>query len=188
MPNRQPIQRSPEAEAERGFRDEFDKVVGSIAQGQGQPLDTTAVSNPRKAALWGLADPRVDPTTFKAQLMQQGFQPQDLQSMLIVQNHPELAEVYGQPVQDPAAADDLTTLAQYPFRLGMYHEIQDPNERVAEAERIHRDWLKSNGKADEPPAPAEADPSAMQTQPAPDAQTAPPDAPTPLLPQQGGQS
>jgi hypothetical protein len=143
---------SVEARAEQGFRDEFEKVMEKLAAEQEQPIDTKQVTEPRKVALWGIQDPRVDRETFKQQLAQ-GFQPQDLQNMLIVQNHPELAEVYGQPVQDPAVAADLTELARYPFRLGTYHHIQDPEERTAEAERIHKAWLKLHGKGQDQATP-----------------------------------
>lgn len=138
-------QRSPEARAEQEFRAEFDRVMEKLSSEQGPPLDTQHVGDRRKVALWGLADPRVDRESFRQQLMTTGFQPQDIQQMLIVQNHPELAATYGQPVQDPDQAADLTELARYPFRLGTYNDIQDPDERTSEAERIHKQWLKLHG-------------------------------------------
>lgn len=156
MPRRQ-APPSVDSEAERRFQDSFDTVLAELARRQQQPPDTEQVSRPRKARLWGLADPRVDPETFKQALMTTGFQGPDLESMLIVQEHPDLAEVYGQPQGDPEMAADLTTLARYPFRLGTYRHILDPDERTREAERIHRDWMKSRG-ASVPEPDAEAEP------------------------------
>ena len=141
--------RSAEAEAEQSFRDEFESVVDQLAAEQAPPVDAQRVTEPRKVALWGLQDPRVDRETFAQTLMSTGFQPQDLQTMLLIQNHPELAQVYGQPVQDPEAARDLTELARHPFRYGLYGHIEDPEERTAEAERIHKGWMKLHGKGQE---------------------------------------
>lgn len=151
------------------FRDEFDAVVEQLGAGQEPPLDSERVSDPKKALLWGLADPWVDPVLFGQQL-QQGFSPEDVQAMTIVQEHPELAEVFGQPQQDPGVIAELTELARYPFRLGTYNHIQDPDERVAEAERIHAAHLKRR-PAVPPPAPA------VPVAP-PAAPTMPPVAPT----------
>lgn len=139
--------RSIDAEAERSFRDGFDTVMEELARRQQQPPDTEQVSEPRKARLWGLRDPRVEFDTFKQTLMTTGFGPEDLQAMLIVQEHPDLAEVYGQPVADPEMADELAALAEHPFRLGTYRHILDPDERTREAERIHRNWQRMQGMA-----------------------------------------
>lgn len=149
MPNQPP--RSVEAEAERMFRDELDAVLERLGAELEPPLDAKRVSEPKKAALWGLMDPRVDPTLFSQKLQSTGFGPEDLQAMLLVQENPELAEILAQPLQDPEAVADLTELARYPFRLGMYKEIADPDERTREAERIHRGWMRSQGHAVEEP-------------------------------------
>lgn len=154
MPQRQ-APRSIDAEAERRFSVGFEAVMDELARRQQQPPDTDRVSEPRKARLWGQRDPRVEYDQFVQTLMTTGFQPQDLESMLIVQEHPDLAEVYGPPTpgepnwrEQPNAeevARELATLAEHPFRLGTYNHILDPDERVTEAERIHRRWQKMQG-------------------------------------------
>jgi hypothetical protein len=146
MPSRQ-TPRSAEAESERMFRDEFDAVIERLVGELDPPLDSKRVTEPRKVALWGIVDPRVDPAMFTEQLKTQGFGQEDLATMMLIQNHPELAEVYAQPVADPEAAADLTELARYPFRLGLYADIEDPDERTSEAEHIHREWMKTQGQA-----------------------------------------
>lgn len=150
--------RSIDSEAERRFQDSFDTVMDELSRRQQQPPDTDRVSEPRKARLWGLTDPRVDFDQFKQTLMTTGFQGPDLESMLIIQEHPDLAEVYGQPVQDPDMADELTALAESPFRLGTYRHILDPDERTREAERIHRLHLKQRGVTVTEPDEEEAEP------------------------------
>lgn len=133
------------------FREELDAVLSRLEAEREPPIDAKRASEPKKAALWGLEDPRVDPTLFVEKLKTTGFGSEDLKTMLLIQENPELAEVFAQPIADPEAAADLTELARYPFRLGMYKDITDPDERTGEAERIHRSWMKSQGHAVEEP-------------------------------------
>lgn len=135
------------------------------------------MSEAEEARLWGLRDPNVDHAALLARLLTEGLG-EEAQMLAVVQEIPDLAAAYAEPVQDAGAAEALATLAEYPFRATLWAHLGDPEDRVAVAERAARAWEKthstSSGQALPQPiveesatldAPLPAQPAAAMGQP-----------------------
>lgn len=141
--------------------DDIRLSADTIASNQGPPPNTRRTSDARKLTLWGLADPGVDHAQMVQTLMTTGVPSEQMQTLRLAQfskSHPDLIMAYGQPVADPALAERLATIAEYPYRLAVYDGLE-PKERVTEAERLTRAWEQTQGIAVDtsedaaPPAP-----------------------------------
>ena len=143
MPRREPP-RSPEQQAVEEFVSEVDQIAADLATEAGPPLDTDHVSVARKRRLWGQRDPDVNYTDLVSRLLTTGVPPEEAAQMILVQEHPELLPMFGQPMPDPETADALARLAEMPFRLGILAPLS-PQERVREAESLDREWQIGQG-------------------------------------------
>jgi hypothetical protein len=143
MPPRRSRSKTAEEYALERFNQNFEKAALQAAQSWGQPAGSRPVGDAEKVRQWGLQDSNVDRTALTASLLTQGLAPELLdpnnpQAPAVMKAAPDLAPLYGQPVQDSELADTLAGLAQYPFRYGLLAGIDDPEEQVKEAERLSR--------------------------------------------------
>lgn len=152
MPPRRSRATTPEDRAIANFNASFDALTKRSAAGLGQPPGTKPVGDAEKVRQWGITDHKVDRTALTAQLMTQGVPPELLdpnnpQALAIAKAAPDLLPLYVQPVQDPELADTLAGLAHTPFRHGLLAGIDDPEEQVAEANRLAALHAKKTGAA-----------------------------------------
>lgn len=191
MPRKPPPPKSTSEEelVAATFLADLESVAGRIAQAEGEPPGSQPMGDADKVRLWGIQDRRVDPSMLLRTLLSTGLG-QEATQMTIVAERPELLDAYAQPATDPEVAQQLVTLAQYPFRLGVVSYLEDDLEAwVRESERIDRLWQQA-GVPTEAPAPlgAPADPLTLSAPATPAAPTMPapqmPEAapPAPALP------
>lgn len=135
----------------------------AIAAEHGAPPDMDAPSEREKVRLWGRSDPAVDYDALVEALTTTGVPPEMMATMQVsryAKSHPELVQAYAQPVQDRALAERLAAIAEYPFKLALYDQL-DPRNRVKEAERLDRELAKQRGTTrTETEAPVQASASA----------------------------
>jgi hypothetical protein len=167
MPPRRSRSMTPEDRAIENFNKSFDALTKRSAASLGQPPGTRPVGDAELVRQWGIMDNKVDRTALAQQLMAGGLPPELLDpnnpnSLEIVKAAPDLAPLYGQPVQDPELADILAGLAEHPFKYGILAALDDPEDQVKEAERLNRLWEKQ--MADQQPA---EQPGADMSAPAP---------------------
>ena len=147
-PRTRPI--SPEEEAQRELDDELTQAIAEIAAEMGPAPGAKHVSEAQKLAMWGQRDPQVDYDQMLEMLQTTGIAPELLdpkseQALMIVQENPEIAEMYAGPVE-PALAEALAVLAEHPFRLSVISSlVDDPEAYVAEADRLDAKWQKQFG-------------------------------------------
>lgn len=169
MPKRR-MPLSPEAVARNEFNDELQQAITEIAAELGPADGAAPASDKEKVRLWGIRDQKVDYDAMVQRIMTQGYPPEMLDpdgdnSLMVVRENPELAPYYGQPTEDQEMAGVLTTLAEFPFRLGILRDLEeDPEAQAKESDRINALWQKT--------LPPES--PLMQEQPVP---TMPPTAP-----------
>jgi hypothetical protein len=138
---------TPEDRAIENFNKSFDALTKRSAISLGQPAGTRPVGDAELVRQWGIMDNKVDRTALAQQLMAGGLPPELLDpnsphKLEIVKAAPDLAPLYGQPVQDPEVADILAGLAEHPFRHGILAAIDDPEDQVKETARLNRLWEK----------------------------------------------
>ena len=152
----------PESAEDRAIReidDEDEKALDRLVREAGPPPDADRLSEAQEDELWAVTDPLVDadPDAFAATLMTQGIDQQTLARLRVLKEHPEWAQMYGQPTQDAALADQLTRMAQAPHRWTLLIDIDDPAEQTRKAESLDRRYQRKHaalaGAAPEPPAP-----------------------------------
>lgn len=143
-----------EERAELELRDEIERYADMVAADLGPAPGARQVSDAEKVRLWGQTDPRVDFDQLKMALMQGGLPPELLdehgdRALAIVKSHPEIAQMYAQPLDDTMSTY-LATLAEYPFRLSVLSQYaeDDPEGMVKEAERLDGLWQKQQGSHD----------------------------------------
>lgn len=179
------------------FADELERLAQASAAGQGQPVGTRKTSDAEAVKHWGITDPNVEYDQILQQLQTTGLPPEMLdpeKGLLLFREQPDLAQWYGQPVQDPALADRMARIAEHPFRMGLLMDIDDPDEQVREANRLDRAWtaqiLASNTPAmpsaqgvepaQQPLASAAPTPPALDAGPTTPTEMTPAAAPSPL--------
>lgn len=146
---------SPEARAEREALDDLERFTDLIAVDMGPAPGSRQISDREKVRMWGLKDPNVDYDQVKQALMQGGLPPELLdehsdQALAIVKEHPNIAPMYAQPLDDTMSTY-LATLAEYPFRLSALAQYEDdPEGMVREAERMNRLWMKEQAASAQP--------------------------------------
>lgn len=172
MPRQKTVS-NPLERAQIEVSDEIDKAVAVIVADLGAAPGASHVSDKDKVRLWGQTDPKVNFDQIKAALMQGGLPPEMLdehsdQALAVVKANPEIAQMYGQQLDDRMATI-MATIAEYPLRLSILEQYEDdPDAAVAEAERIDGLWQKSAGAMtppDEPDTGFEA-PGIMTREPA----------------------
>lgn len=127
------------------FADDLERLAQAAAADQGQPVGTRNVSDAEALRQWAYADPQADYDAILGQLQTTGLPPELLDpdhGLTIFKEQPDLAQWYGQPVQDPALADRMARIAEHPFRMGLLMDIDDPDEQVRESNRLHRAWSR----------------------------------------------
>lgn len=137
---------------ESEFSREYEQVIDLLASEQGPPSGAERVPESRRVALWGLRDRRVDPDLLRERLLTTGLG-EEAQQMAVVQEYPEVLDVYAngvmalQDVQDPEAlADDLVRFAEHPYRYALLADLaHDPEAMVREANRLERLWERQQG-------------------------------------------
>lgn len=154
------------------FADDLERLAQATAAEQGQPVGTRSMSDAEALKQWGIVDPKVNYDQILGMLQPTGLPPEMLdpeQGLMVFQEQPDLAQWYGQPVQDPALAQRMAVLAEYPFRMGLLMDIDDPDEQVRESDRLHRLWERELIGSLDVPVPIATPPSApvVQAQPAP---------------------
>lgn len=160
-PRRRYSPRGFSEQVESEFDREFRAVIDKLDAEQSPASGTSRVSESRKVALWGLRDRRVDPDVLRQRLLAGGLG-EEAQQMAVVQEYPEVLEVYAggianlPDVEDPEGlVDQLVRFAEWPWRWGTIAHLDDPDEQVREANRIEREWEKQYGTTageDERPA------------------------------------
>lgn len=140
MPGRKPesFEDGVLSSVEANTEDMLNRLVAQA----GPPPDTDKVSENDKDAAWETADPSVDYDTFAQQIMTQGLPPEMVSRLLVTKLRPDWAPLYQRPTQSAEMAHQLARLAQYPFRLSLLEDIEDPNDQVKEAERLDRRFQK----------------------------------------------
>jgi hypothetical protein len=122
--------------------EDAEKVAARIAAEEGDAPGTQKKGDAELVKLWGTQDRRVDPDLLRQRMSTTGLG-EEAMTMTIAEEWPEIVDLYAQPVEDPLLLEQLLILAEYPFRRSVYEDIDDPEEQVKEAERIHGLWLKS---------------------------------------------
>lgn len=168
--------------------DELERIAQGVAADQGNALGTSRVSHADLLRLWGRKDPLANYDQIVQQLQTTGV-PQPMLSvpqgasasnsqrqwLIIAQEQPDLIPQYTAPTQDGELAKRLAIIAEYPFRMGVLQDIDDPDEQVALANRLDKEWMASQTTMQSPeeatPAPAQVEPqqpSAPPSTPMPD--------------------
>ena len=148
-PNRSAL--SAEELARREMADDLQVAIREIAAELGPAPGTSEASASEELRQWGIRDSKVDHQQMVQRLMTTGYPPEMLDpdgdmTLLVVKENPELAEVYGQPVQDQEYAEQLATIAEWPFRLGILREYEDdPEAMVRKADSLDARWQRSLG-------------------------------------------
>lgn len=167
-----PRRPQPEQAEDRAIREvdaEDTAAIAKLAREAGPPPDADRLSEATEDELYAITDPLVenDPDTFSQMLMTQGIDQQTLPRLRVLKEHPEWAQLFGQPTQSAEMADQLTRLARWPYRWSLLIDIDDPEEQVAKAEQLDRRFQRKHaamaGATPESPAP----PSAPTPVPAP---------------------
>lgn len=132
-----PIDSSEERLADE-FMAELEKVAARVAAEEGTP-PSARLSEREAATYWGLRDPLVDPEQFRDMLVTRGIPPEALRHLRLARTYPDLLEAYQQPVQDPELAEQLATLAEYPYRAPLvFDHSDDDEERIARSDALDR--------------------------------------------------
>lgn len=160
-----------EERAETEFQDELAQAAKRIADDLGPAPGTVRTSEAKKRTLWWTRDPAVDRATLVGMLQQGGVPPDLLETLMIVEEQPDLKAAYQQPT-DPRTADVLAAMAEWPFRYAILRSIDDPDDRVREATRLTN--LGPPGLKQDEQAPT---PDANRMQPLPH-----PSEPMPIVP------
>jgi hypothetical protein len=189
---------SEEEQVVSSFLDDLDAVARRIAADQGEPPDAHPMGDAEKVKAWGLRDRRADPATLLPRLLATGLGPEEANQMAIVQEWPELADLYANPAPDHRTADQLVRLAEFPFRRGILADLEDdPEAWTKEAERLERLWNKGQPSLPRDEAPGidtSTPPAVVPSAPAPEMPTpaapvdtaAPQTPPAPVAPEIGG--
>lgn len=148
MPAR-PAPETPETRAINELLDEDDAAIKQIAAESGPPSGASRLSESEEDTAWETMDPLVDDEQFATTLMTQGLPPEVAQQLLVVQMHkddPETQQAWletlTQPTQDAEYANLIRSVVKWPFRSAVYNDIDDPDERVAKADSMHRRYTK----------------------------------------------
>lgn len=160
-----PRQTAPESDieiAQREIQEEIEQAIAALAADTGPAPRAVRLSDAEKVEMWGRSDPKVDYGQLLQQLMATGLPPEMLDpdtGLAIFKRHPEMAQLYGQPVA-PEVADPLARLAEYPLRLSLLEHLEDdPKARVEEANRLDAAWEKRWADAYRPSMPLPDGPS-----------------------------
>jgi hypothetical protein len=126
--------------------------------------------------MWGQQDPQVDHETLVQQLMQGAVPPELVdptadRPLALVKNHPEIAQLFAQPL-DAEMATLVATLSEYPFRLSLLAPYtDDPEASVKKSDSLTARWRRrlparrSTAGISAPPTSPVLQP--VQAQPAP---------------------
>jgi len=140
MPRPQPLPvGSIEERVADAHIEQLGKIADRIASSEGAPPGAGKVSEAQAVRNWGIRDPLVDPDQFKLMLMQQGIPDAAWQHLMLAEEYPDLRADYAQPVQDPDLAEQLTVLAEHPYRAALvFDHSDDDEERVQYADHLDR--------------------------------------------------
>lgn len=176
MPKK-PVVKNYEERVAEAWLEEAQKVAARIAAEEGDPPGADAVGEAEAVRLFGLKDRGAPYDLVYGMLTTTGVPPEQVGAMAVVQEAPELAELYAQPAPDEATAAMLATLAEYPFRWGLVIDYSDdPEEQVRWADALYKGWIETDPLASVSEDPEPAPPPAMM-----------PEQPAPEMPQmQGG--
>lgn len=141
--------RSAEEQMMAELADEIERVSDAIAAEMGPAPEVENLSTAQEIDFWGRRDPLVDYDTLVQVLQTSGVSPEMMdpknkQGLAIAKVAPQLAPLYTQPVQDPALAHQLATLAEWPMRYGFFANKTE-QEMVQIAKRLDAAWAKKNG-------------------------------------------
>lgn len=144
-----------------------DDMLNRLVAQAGPPADADKLSEADLDEAWETADPSVDYETMAQQILTQGLPPEIARGLLVLKIRPEWAPLYGRPTQSAELAHQLARLAQYPFRLSVLEDIDDPDEQVAAAERLDRRFQKRATARQVQAAEVPSEPASrgMQTRP-----------------------
>lgn len=147
MPRPQPLPvGSIEERVADAHIEQLGKVADRIAASEGTPPGAGRVSEAQAVRNWGIRDPLVDPDQFKMMLMQQGIPDEAWGHLMLAEEYPDLRADYAQPVADPDLAEQLTVLAEHPYRAALvFDHSDDDEERVKLADHLDREYQKRVG-------------------------------------------
>ena len=134
--------------------DEIITSADEMARGSGGPAGSEQPTSREELDIWGRTDPAVNYDVLLQRLMSGGIPPEEAQQFKLVQVYPQLAPAFEQP-KSPQHAETLARMAEYPFRHTLYEHL-DPKDRVTYAERLDRDYQRS-----QPVSPETIDMSVM---------------------------
>lgn len=150
--------RDLQAQAEQEIEQELDALVAAIAAEEGLASGARRISPAKEVELWGLADPQIDPETFRRQLLTgtvppELYDPQSDRRLAVLRMLPDHAEawagVFAEPL-DEQMADLVTDVVARPGRAVLLAPYEDdPEQQVRVAERVNRRWLREQGMAED---------------------------------------
>lgn len=161
--SRRTTPRDMEAQVWDELDKELDEIIPVIASEEGLAKGATRLSPEKEVELWGQRDPRVDYDTLKQQLMQgavppEWYDPQSDQRLALVKAHPEMGEMFGQPLDDTMAGM-VAGLAEWPYRLSLLKPYEDdPKASVAKANSVNARWQRRAGAVPDQQAPQQPEP------------------------------
>lgn len=130
------------------------KVADRIAAEEGGPPQASKTGEAEAVRAWGQRDAKVDRDALAHMLLNGGVPPEAAQHLLIAQTYPELLPAYlprqdGQaPPITPEEADQLATLAEYPFRAPLVLGYSDDyEEQCRRAEALGSRWEQQQAAA-----------------------------------------
>lgn len=144
MPSREVAQKSFEGRVTEEFAADLQAVEDRLVADAGPPPDTKRMSEADEDRLWALRDKNVDNETLAQQLMTTGVPQEMLGSLVIVQEFPEWAPIFGQPTQSAETADQLARMAEFPYRWQLLADLE-PAEMVKKADRLDERYQKAMG-------------------------------------------
>jgi hypothetical protein len=133
---------SAEDRAIREIDAEDEQAIQALAAQAGPPPDARRLSEADEDEAWETADPNVDHEELARLLLTEGLPPEVVNGLLVAKLRPDWVPLYGRPTQDAERAHMLARLAQFPFRLSLIEDIDDPDERTAKAEALDRRYRK----------------------------------------------
>ena len=133
--------------------EEIERFATLIAAEWGPAPGASLVPEDDEVELWGQRDPLVDYDALFQTLTTTGvtdpamLDPENPQGLAIAKTAPEVAQLLAQPVDDPALAASLATLAEFPQRVPILAPYeQDPEGGVKKAQSLDRAWQRRVSK------------------------------------------
>jgi hypothetical protein len=152
---------NPEDAMQQRVNDDLERTIDALADRMGPAAGAKPVSEARKLSMWGQRDPRVrDADGLMQQLMETGLgqtpellDPENPNCLAIIKRYPAMAEMFVEPV-DETLAYMLSRSAEFPMRISVLEPyIDNPDQYVAESDRLERLWNKQLAQPDETPIP-----------------------------------